>query len=273
MSVFYSEMLLKFAELPTFKIDPVSIGQNIFMKKLSFAALSVSSILSGCSLDQGVTGLQLVSLTYDFSTSEHGWQPGFCDYPATSYDSTFYELRYAHTNAPSEIDGDGKAIMLSGNNHSDDLFMYLKRKVVNLAPETDYFLTYEVTVASNAAGESFGAGGGPGTSVFLKVGASDIEPRSVVEDGQYIMNIDKGNQIEDGENMVTIGDVGGPSDGKGYVLLTRTNGPDIAHTEKQLVVRTNNKGELWLIVGTDSGYEGTTTLYYTFISAILSRSN
>ncbi|HYG02716.1 MAG TPA: hypothetical protein VD927_09735 [Chryseosolibacter sp.] len=243
------------------------------MKKLSLAAVSLSSMLWGCGFDQAETGLQLVSLTYDFSTSEHGWKGGFCDYPATSYDSIFYELRYEHTNAPSEIDQSGKAIMLSGSNHSDDLFMYLKRKIVNLAPNEDYFLTYEITLASNAADESFGAGGSPGGSVFLKVGASDIEPRSVIQDGQYVMNIDKGNQIEDGADMVTIGDVGGPSDGKSYVLITRTNGPDIAHTEKVLVAHTNNKGELWLIVGTDSGFEGTTTLYYTSITAVLSRSN
>ncbi|WP_237758047.1 hypothetical protein [Legionella oakridgensis] len=31
-------------------------------------------------------------------------------------------------------------------------------------------------------------------------------------------------------------------------------------------VTTNNKGEIWLILGTDSGYESTTTIFYTNLS-------
>jgi hypothetical protein len=144
--------------------------------------------------------------------------------------------------------------------------MFLKKKLTGLQPNTDYTITFDVEVASNAyAGNTSGS---PGETVFLKVGATDIEPKSVIDKGKFVMNIDKGNQAESGIDMVTIGDIAVPGSGV-YVKINRTN----ASTDRPLEVTSNNKGELWLIVGTDSGYQGVTTLYYTTISIVLSSPN
>ena len=50
-----------------------------------------------------------------------------------------------------------------------------------------------------------------------------------------------------------------------YQLIKRTN------SQTPFSAKANDKGELWLIVGTDSGFEGLTTLYYTQIKASLTK--
>lgn len=219
-------------------------------------------------------GFKLFSYNFDFSESDNGWQYGFSDFPAGSTDSLFYELKFSYTEPPVIAVVQKKSMMLSGNNHSDDLFMFLKKKVEGLQPDTDYILTYEVEFASDAKKGLLGVGGAPGESVFLKVGASDIEPESVILDSSFTMNIDKGNQAEDGQDMIWIGDISVPEDSDGYVLTSRTNSPYSSNSsyDKPLMIRSNNHGELWLIVGTDSGFEGVTTIYYTQITAVFSKS-
>jgi hypothetical protein len=221
-------------------------------------------IAGGC-MDAGDEGIVLSSLNFDFNQEMHSWQPGFSDYPVGKDDSIFYELKYAYTDAPAGISA-GKSIMISGNNHSDDLFMYLKRQVTGLKPDAYYSLTFTVELASNAATGSIGIGGSPGEAVFLKAGASDIEPRSIVQNGNYAMNIDKGNQSTAGTNMITIGDIATSKQSGEYAIINRSS--SIYNTPFE--AQTNSDGELWLIVGTDSGFEGITTLYYTKINVVLS---
>jgi hypothetical protein len=230
-------------------------------------------LVAACMNDEGDVLDDLQTYSYDFNTSDHGWTHGFSDLPAGSADSTFYELKYAYTTQPESIAAGNNAIMLSGNNHSDDLFMYVKKKISGLRPSTMYTITYEVEFASDAKAGSVGAGGAPGESVFLKVGATHAEPKSVIEADWVIMNIDKGEQSQDGEDMITIGDIAVPASTDGFALATRTNGPYGYNSayNKPLNVESNSQGELWFIVGTDSGYEGITTIYYTKITVVVSR--
>ena len=39
---------------------------------------------------------------------------------------------------------------MSGSNHSDDLFMYIKRQVTGLKPSAQYVLDVSVTIDTNA---------------------------------------------------------------------------------------------------------------------------
>ena len=226
------------------------------------------SLLSSCALESGDAGLYIFSFEYDFSESTHDWVAGFSDYPAGPDDSAFFELKHAYTGCPT---GSGKSIMLSGNNHSDDLFMFIKKRITGLKPSSDYTLTFEVELASNAPHGVSGANGAPGENVFLKVGASGMEPKSVIEENKFAMNIDKGNQGEGGDDMIPIGDIATLDSSGAYTIINRSN---LASSNAQpLIGRTNSKGELWFIVGTDSGFEGVTTLYYTAIYVVLSAPN
>ncbi len=233
----------------------------------------MTALCLGCALEDQEPGLQLVTNVYDFRESDHAWVAGFCDYPASEYDSETYELKAGYVT--TTISGrTGNAYYISGNNPSDDLFMYLKKKIAGLQPDTQYTLTYEVEFASDLTGGNV-IGGIAGENVFVKVGASANEPKSVIDDsGNYIMNIDKGDQGSDGEDMVVIGNIVTTEfSADGLEAVTRSNSPTNSTDpvyDKPLIVKTNSKGELWLIVGTDSGFEGKTTLYYTSISVVLS---
>lgn len=100
----------------------------------------------------------------------------------------------------------------------------------------------------------------------MKVGASQIEPKKVVETDPveiYRMNIDKGAQANGGENAIVIGDFSNDTGPSIYTLKTLGN-------TSPFQVTTGSSGELWLLVGTDSGFEGTTTIYYNRIEAQIS---
>ena len=226
-------------------------------------------LLCSCSLSDDEKGISVFSVSFDFSQSEEGWKADFADLPVNAEDSSFYELKYDYTNLPANLDAQ-KAIMLSGNNHSDDLFMFIKRKVTGLNPNTSYTLVFDVELASNAPKGSVGAGGSPGESVYLKAGASEIEPVKSVQGDQYVLNIDKGNQSESGSNATVLGDIATPLTVAEYTLITRNNA---SPSSQPLIAQSNSNGDIWLMIGTDSGFEGTTTVYYTKVKVLFSRPN
>jgi len=221
--------------------------------------------LAGCSVPED-HGIWVSSESFDFSEDQHGWQADFADYPATEEDSIGYELKFEYTNRPANL-GSGKSILLSGNNHSDDLFMFMKKKITGLAPATDYNIFFDVELASNAPTGAVGIGGAPGESVFLKAGACYQEPKKLIDDNKYVLNIDKGNQLTEGEDMIVLGHIGVAPTTTAYTIINRTNA-----SSEPFKARSNSMGELWLIVGTDSGFEGTTAVYYTKINVVFSAS-
>lgn len=215
-----------------------------------------------CSKEQVV---KVYSFTYSFRDSLSGWEGGFADHPA---DTATYNLHASLDTLPYNINTDStkKAIRLSGTNRSDDLFMFIKRKLTGLRKNTTYQVLLNVKLASNAPTNATGSGGAPGESVYVKVGASTTEPQSLLVDGFYAMNIDKGYQSEGGENMQVVGHVGVNDKTTSYAIITRFNS-----TTNPVIATTNEAGELWIIIGTDSGYEGTTTLYYTQVDVVLNQ--
>ena len=160
---------------------------------------------------------------------------------------------------------EGTGIYMQGHNRSDDLFMYLKRRVDGLVPMASYEVAVTVELATNVAAELVGIGGSPGESVFVKAGASTVEPANVIDgSGYYRINIDKGNQSRSGTQMVVIGDLAHPdvSDHE-YRIKTLDN------SDSPVTVEADRAGNAWLIVGTDSGFEGLTRLYYHRITYTL----
>jgi len=216
-------------------------------------------IFNGCTLSDA-PGLRILSDYYDFSTEAdtEDWAVDFADYPTGEADSLNYALTYAYTNLPGNLSSK-KGIMISGNNHSDDLFMFMKKKITGLPPETVFSVIFQVELASNAPIGSVGAGGSPGESVFLKAGASTTEPKKINNGDLYELNLDKGNQSRDGDDLVKLGHIGVTSTTNDYQLIVRTS----ENNPSPFYVRSNSEGEVWVIVGTDSGFEGTTTIYYT----------
>ena len=201
--------------------------------------------------------------SFDFKSDAEGWTVGFADLPV-DYDQSIYELDHEHRPLPDGLDGSG--IYVQGHNRSDDLFMFLKRRVGGLRPNTVYAVSVSIDLATNVSVGLIGIGGSPGESVFVKAGASTVEPLAEEDSNGYLrMNIDKGNQSRGGESMVVLGNVAHPE-----VLDTEYRVKTLDNVDMPLSVATDSEGRVWLIVGTDSGFEGLSKLYYPRISYTLS---
>jgi hypothetical protein len=204
-----------------------------------------------------------MALMFDFAQGAQGWSAGFTDYALTHADP---HLTAALRPLPAELGMTGTGFYLQGTNVSDDLFMFLTRPLTpreGIAPHGRYRVSCEITCASNAPTGAVGVGGAPGEAVFMKGGAAPVQPTPLIDHGGHVtINIDKGHQGTGGAHMGVVGNIANgrpPTEPPQYVLLTQT----YCHP---VPIAADADGTLWLIVGTDSGFEGHTALYYTKLS-------
>jgi hypothetical protein len=231
-----------------------------FMKFKLVMLILLSFALAGCATSYDTE----YQFEFEFENDEQGWVTGFADLPA-DYDPMIYELDSGWGELPSGLEGN--AIFLSGHNRSDDLFMFLKVQVEGLKPDSTYQVEFSIDLASNTPEGLMGIGGSPGESVFVKAGATTQEPEVITDDAGWLrMNIDKGNQASEGKDMINLGTLANPNidldtfTGEEYALMTLTS------EERLFEVIPDGNGIVWLIVGTDSGFEGPTRVYYDKIS-------
>jgi hypothetical protein len=231
--------------------------------------LAVMGVLAGCgsTTDQGTPHFR--SFEFDFANERHGWQSGFADYPVGQEDAM--GLESAHAPLPAGLDRTGRGLFIAGTNHSDDLFMFWKSRVTGLLPNGTYHVSFEIEFATDSPSGCAGIGGAPGESVHLKAGAATFQPSPEVQvvggTNYFRMNVDKGNQSEGGASAGVLGHIGNTASScTNRVWQIRT-------LSRQAVasVTADENGEAWIFVGTDSGFEGRTELYYTKIRADLER--
>ena len=222
-----------------------------------------------------VTGLRpadgSIRFATDFTTGVQGWKAGVVDRPAVT--DIDYQLDAGLRDLPAEV-GSGTGFMLQGMNRSDDLFLYVTRQLTaadGILADTDYELSFTITLASNAPTGSFGVGGSPGESVWLKAGGSTSEPTPVIDAENWLrLDVDKGNQSQGGKAATVAGTIGNgtePTQGVDwppYVSIIR----QVTHAAS---VTSDAHGRLWLLVGIDSGYEGFTRIYLERIAVHLTR--
>ena len=228
--------------------------------KFYYLPVIVLAILAGCKKG---SDLDLpIEMIYEFDSGPDGWVAGFADYPAG--EDEFYELASGISRLPDPLPAAPNSFLLEGNNHSDDLFMFMKKKLSGLEENHEYKIRFFLDFASNAAEGSFGVGGSPANSVYVKAGVSDDEPIAVVEQTEnwYRMNIDKGNQATGGEDMIVLGDFSNGTDEFVYTMVSLEN-------ENPFTFKTDKNGECWLIVGVDSGFESKTSIYFDRIRVII----
>jgi hypothetical protein len=217
-------------------------------------------------MDEGVQSISVMSDRTTFSESKNGWEADFTDYPASAADSVKYRLQIAYTMLPASA-GLGNSIMMSGTNNSNgNLFMFMKKKIAGLRPNTQYATVFDVEFATSVV-----SGTAAAENVFLKAGAVAFEPKNNVYGSEYNLNIDKGNGYNSGADMIVLGNIA-KTDKSSSSLFTRTIRSN-AETNSPFIVKSNADGELWLLVGTESAYDGNTTLYYTHVNVVLSATN
>jgi hypothetical protein len=195
----------------------------------------------------------IFSETYDFNKNAWGWEAEFTDYPVDvtdQYGSYNWTAEYAEVF--SNNIGSQMALRLSSDNVSEDVFMFIKKKVTGLKANTNYSLVFEVEMISNAQADQ---------SVVLKAGASFVEPQKIVRDGWFELNLDKGTSLTSGKDLIILGELDGANPSPSY---SNVDAP------LRFTATTNNAGELWLIIGTESTYPGQNTVHYTKINVIFS---
>ena len=187
-----------------------------------------------------------------------GLPPIFSDYPNEQGVEEFYELRSGHEEVP--IAEAGKGLFLSGNNHSDDLFMGYYKDLSGLVPETEYQFTVRFQLATNVENDMIGIGGAPGESVFVKCGVASKEPENSLDSlNHFCLNIDKGSQSTSGSDMIVVGNLAKEE-------INRPGEYEFNEIETKVIARTDEAGTAYLVIGTDSGFEGVTSFYLDDIS-------
>ncbi|WP_103866568.1 hypothetical protein [Aquimarina sp. I32.4] len=221
-----------------------------------------SIVIVSCSHDDDEVAKKTFEFNFSFEKSKEGWESIFSDYPLEG--DTFYELKYERKKLPEPLDQNMDAIMISGNNHSDDLFSAVYRKFENLEPNTEYEVTFDIEIASNTSINAIGIGGSP--DIALGVGGINYKPENIIDNQDSLVSYKRPNfkselqSSKSNEVFKVIGSVGvSEKIPTPFMLANRNNLKD------PITLTTNGKGELWLMIATDSGFEGPTTLYYKSI--------
>ena len=212
-----------------------------------------------------------VSISFDFRDGSLGWEAGFADYPPATNKNDLYELRADIRSLPPELGVSGNGFYIQGANRSDDLFMFIKRRLDSsngiVAGQT-YQVNFTLVFASATQSGCIGAGGSP--DVALKAGATPAEPIAILDQSPLFawlrMNVGKGGQpfgdLAASSTGSTANGIPCGSQPAKYISIQRNH----QHTS---LVNANSRGEIWLLLGTDSGFEGTTNLYYQRIDVTL----
>ena len=227
----------------------------------AFAFLLFGAVIGGCS-GHPSEPTDALTFSFDFHQGPQGFTAGFADYPPADAES--YELTSGHRALPAPL-GPHAALFLSGVNRSDDLFMFFKGPLGALRPGVRYGVTVNLEIATDTPSGCVGVGGAPGESVWVKAGATAVEPAAIREGAYLRMNIDIGNQSAGGEQAAVLGDIANsrgceqPRRWERKPLLGRTPVPLTGSPD----------GRAWLLFGVDSGFEARTEVYFTRASVTL----
>ena len=199
---------------------------------------------------------------FNFGTGTDGFTADFADYSPgqeTGPNGILFVSEFRRLPPPLD---NRFGLLVGGTNRSDDLFMFIWREVSGLVPGQRYRVETEVTIATNVPAGCAGVGGSPGEGVFIKAGASPVRPMTAVDaNGIVRVNFekDRAGLPLGGDQVFTIGNFaggGGTCTAGIYALKTlrsETRSPTVA---------ADANGRLWFVIGTDSGFEARTEIYY-----------
>lgn len=225
-------------------------------KNLVLGMISAAWLLAACGGDTAEPEQPTPQISSTFAASADGWQGAHADYHAeTAPTDVVWEMRAL----PAPLSG--QAYYTGGTNRSDDLFIYNKKKFGGYAPSTSYLLRFDIEIASNQSSGCVGVGGAPGESVYVVAGAAPTEPNTVLVDGEYKVNLDRGNQATAGSASQVLGNVAnGVPDCGPQVYQTK-----LLKSAAPLPVTSDAGGNIWVFFGIDSGFEARSAVFYKSI--------
>jgi hypothetical protein len=198
-----------------------------------------------------------LNVTYTFDEGDEGFTAGISDYPEG--DTEQYALSTEHAPLPGRAGRRSSGLFVQSRNLSDDLFTFVKRRITGLDPNTEYELKLDLRLLSDSPRRVSDENGRPGDDVYVKAGATTLEPVAVAVDGSLRLNAQKGAANgEGGANAALLGNAG---------VRTRAANPTfrrkrLSNRRSPVRVVTDAEGAFWVFAGTDSGYAGETTICY-----------
>lgn len=221
-------------------------------------------------------------LRWDFAEGDQGWigdfsDFGFKDRPNDGPPATFSaEKGITPIRDGGALDGT-RGYRLAATNRSDDVFMYLTRRVgreAGVEALANYRAEFTIEFASEDASGLVGTGGAPAESVTMKAGGVGYQPVGFNDEitGRWVLNVKKSSQqgqTASDDDLTNVGDISNGSHNV-YPDVFRRVVRSVSHANP---ITSSSDGNLWIIVGTDSGFEGRTTLYYLSITVRLTRLN
>jgi hypothetical protein len=201
---------------------------------------------------------------FAFERGAQGFTVLFADKPPG--EEELYELDFQHEMLPAPLSV-RRGLRLSGHNRSDDLAMLVKKRLDGLLPDTMYRIELEMELASDVPQGCAGVGGSPGEGLYMKLGASTQEPLALPssepgDSGWLRLNIDYGQQSQNGTNAQVVGILS-----NSYSCDDSVEAPwelkTLSTRGKELRMRSDAQGRLWIVAGSDSAFEGRTDWYLT----------
>lgn len=208
-------------------------------------------------------------LEFDFRDSEPSWEAFFTGYNVGWEEKM--ELRHGYRGLPEPLDTGDRGLFVSALNQSDNVKMLLRKQVGGLEPNSTYEVGFRVRFATDVPSGCAGVGGAPGEGVKVIADASAERPEPILdrpEDDYYLLNIQYRNESTEWYQGAIMGDIANSrSCGEGYEYEIKELISEMGHA----TVRTDDQGRAWLLIGTRSGFEGRTELYYTYVEARFSK--
>ena len=254
---------------------------------LSSVAIAIALSVSGCSDSDSEplpeptplptpeptpSPVDELTVAIDFS-KETSWEAGFADFPTGGEQD--YEMAYESESAFDLFAGGSDiGYMLTSHNRSDDVIMFVKGQVEGLSPNTWYKVAFDAELASNVGSDMCSGIGGSPAALTVKVGASAEEPQTVVESRSEdfnILNMDIGHQTKRGYDALVVGDIGIEGFENCDSGFDKFALKSFDTSSQDFRVKADNDGKVWLLLATDSGYEGKSVVYFTDVVASFSR--
>jgi hypothetical protein len=170
----------------------------------------------------------------------------------------------------------GMGFLLQGNNHSDDMDMFLVKewdKQQGILPNKEYKLYVTVDLAADAPIGAFGAGGDPELIILAMV--TEVDPTRFVIDGQKdVRHPDL--QIFPELQTTVVGTTGvcyaQPAEDQspacpeeGRIRFALKKGKE----SSPIRIQSGKEGKFWLMIGGHSGFESLSAIYYSKIKVRL----
>lgn len=245
------------------------------MKKIILAIMSVAMILCFCACNSNestkntettppsIDEFGQKEYMFDFKDSDEGFKSIFSDYHDDGNNYASYEMQHKYESIPIG-DKMNKGLYIASHNRSDDIFMGYYKMLEGFEKEKEMSFDIEFEIATNAEDDSLGSGGSPGSSVYVKAGILSMMPKVEKEENGIFRfsNIDIGSQSQGGKDAKVVGDLGKPANSQEDYAMKKFTTNVKATSDKD--------GNVWLLIGTDSGYEGFTEYYINTVKVKVS---